>query len=160
MVPASQANARRPQPKIGDLSCYTGVCISLWKSDGKRYTLILKDSLLPPNPENGREQATINYEYDFEVEGGNKVSDEKESFVFVKWSDLKPTYRGKEKKDAGKLDTKNVKRFSIMMRSFFGDQEGDFELEIRSIKAVSISVDEERGCVQRSRDWKHVSARL
>jgi hypothetical protein len=29
---------------------------------------------------------------------------------------MKPTYRGKEKDDAKPLDTKNVKRFSIMMR--------------------------------------------
>lgn len=38
------------------------------------------------------------------------------SFVYMPWKDLKPTYRGKEKKDAPKLDKKDVKRVSIMMR--------------------------------------------
>ena len=32
--------------------------------------------------------------------------------------DLKPTYRGKEKKGAKALDKKSVKRFSIMMRRY------------------------------------------
>lgn len=36
--------------------------------------------------------------------------------LYVPWSELKPTYRGKEKKDAGKLDLENVRRFSIMSR--------------------------------------------
>jgi hypothetical protein len=79
----------------------------------------------------------------------------------VPWSSLKPVYRGKEKKDASKLDLKSVKRFSIMSRrydsrillhaktltrhSFFGDQEGDFSLTIKSIKAVSQSLDLEGG---------------
>jgi hypothetical protein len=34
----------------------------------------------------------------------------------VPWSQLKPTYRGKPKDDAEDLDTKNVRRFSIMNR--------------------------------------------
>jgi hypothetical protein len=38
------------------------------------------------------------------------------SFVFVPWKEFKATYRGKEKKDAKKLNTKNVKRCSVMMR--------------------------------------------
>jgi hypothetical protein len=36
----------------------------------------------------------------------------------VKWSDFRPTYRGKEKKDAEPLDLKNVKRFGIMIRRY------------------------------------------
>jgi hypothetical protein len=67
----------------------------------------------------------------------------------VPWSHLKPTYRGKEKKDAEALDTKNIKRFSIMNRSFFGDQQGDFSLEIKSIKAISQADDLEGGIVSR-----------
>jgi hypothetical protein len=78
---------------------------------------------------------------------------------------LKPTYRGKPKNDAEDLDTKNVRRFSIMsrryvssfltierrklmMHSFFGEQEGDFSLEIKSITAVSQSDDLEGGMVR------------
>jgi hypothetical protein len=71
--------------------------------------LILKDELLPKSP-NGREQSTVSWEYDFEIaeEDGKKV--------FVPWDDLKPTYRGREKKDVTPLDLRNVKRISLMMR--------------------------------------------
>ena len=99
-----------------DLSAYDGVLLELGKSDGKRYTFILKDNLLPSNPDNGREQATISWEYDFETGAHEAVAES--SFVFVPWKELKPTYRGKEKKGERKLDTKNVKRFSIMMRRY------------------------------------------
>lgn len=35
------------------------------------------------------------------------------------------------------MDLKHIKRMSIMMRSYFGAQEGDFSLSIRSISAIS-----------------------
>jgi hypothetical protein len=38
--------------------------------------------------------------------------------LYVPWSQLKPTYRGKPKTDAGDLNTKNVRRFSIMSRRY------------------------------------------
>jgi hypothetical protein len=38
--------------------------------------------------------------------------------VFVAWDDLKPMYRGREKKDSRPLDLKNIKRFNIMMPSY------------------------------------------
>lgn len=73
--------------------------------------------------------------------------------VFIPWSNLKPTYRGKENHDADPLDLKSIKRMSIMMRryglplrlghactharfSFFGTQEGPFSLSLRSITAT------------------------
>jgi hypothetical protein len=40
--------------------------------------------------------------------------------VFVHWSDLKPTYRGREKKDVKPLDLKHVRRISLMMRRYVG----------------------------------------
>ncbi|KAF1975060.1 NADH:ubiquinone oxidoreductase complex I intermediate-associated protein 30 [Bimuria novae-zelandiae CBS 107.79] len=129
-----------------DLSDYDGILLDLGKSDGKRYTFILKDELLPANSENGREQATISWEYDFEV--SKDAVQAESSFVLIPWKDLKPTYRGKEKKGAGKLDATNVKRFSIMMRSFFGDQEGDFSLTVKSIKAVSRPSDLEKSLLE------------
>ncbi|KAF2018911.1 NADH:ubiquinone oxidoreductase complex I intermediate-associated protein 30 [Aaosphaeria arxii CBS 175.79] len=96
-----------------DLSAYDGIRLDLGKADGKRYTFILKDELLPRNPDNGREQSTVSYEYDFELDESALTDD---SLVFITWDKLTPTYRGKEKKDAKKLNTKSVKRFSIMMR--------------------------------------------
>lgn len=79
------------------------------KGDGKRYTLTLKDELLPRRSD-GREQSTVSWEYDFEA------SDEQE--VFVAWKDLKATYRGREKKDAEPLKLDDVRRISLMMRRF------------------------------------------
>ena len=38
------------------------------------------------------------------------------SFIYVPWKELVPTYRGKVKDGAKRLDTSNIKRFSIMMR--------------------------------------------
>ncbi|KAL5419362.1 hypothetical protein PMIN06_009048 [Paraphaeosphaeria minitans] len=126
-----------------DVSHHDGILLNLGKSDGKRYTFILKDELLPQNPDNGREQATISWEHDFVV--SEDAAQAESSFVYIPWKKLKPTYRGKEKKGVTKFDTKNVKRCSLMMRSFFGDQQGDFSLSVKSIKAVSRSKDLEKG---------------
>ncbi len=94
--------------KSWDLSRYDGIYLDIVKQDDKKYTFILKDEILPANPENGREQSTISYEYDFNASSAKGL--------FVPWHALKPTYRGKEKKDAKPLDTKKIMRFSIMMR--------------------------------------------
>ncbi|KAI4722465.1 CIA30-domain-containing protein [Aureobasidium sp. EXF-10727] len=120
-----------------DLSGYAGIVLDIAEADGK-YTFILKDELLPRNPDNGREQATISWEYDFKPCFG-RSSLEKGGLVFVPWSGLKPTYRGKEKEHAAPINLKTIKRMSIMMRSFFGDQEGPFSLTLRSISAVASS---------------------
>ncbi len=95
-----------------DLSSYDGITLDIEKSDDKKYTLILKDELLPKGS-NGREQSTISWEYDFKGDG-----DGGSGKVFLYWNDLKPTYRGREKKDAQPLDLKNVKRISLMMRRY------------------------------------------
>ncbi|KAI9722354.1 MAG: hypothetical protein M1812_001826 [Candelaria pacifica] len=117
-----------------DLSAYDGIELDLVKADEKQYTLILKDELLPPNPDNGREQSTISYEYDFRF--GASSAKDKSTKLFVPWSDFKATYRGREQEDAPSLERSTIKRFSLMMRSFFGDQEGHFSLYITSISAV------------------------
>lgn len=117
------------------------------KDDGKRYTFVLKDEILPLM-DDGREQSTISYEYDFSAAGNYSV--------FVPWSELKPTYRGKEKDDAPPLNTKSVKRWSFMMRSFFGSQEGDFSVEIKSVKAVSRPEDPEAGFTSEKSDYSAV----
>jgi len=103
----------------------------------KRYTFNIKDTLLPANPENGREQSTISYEYDFTVSKAS--AGKKNTTIRIPWSALNTTYRGREKTDAPPLDTKSIKRFGIMCRSFFGDQEGDFQLRIGRISAVKLA---------------------
>jgi len=92
-----------------NLSAYDGIEISLGKGDGKVYTLILKDEKSPGEREDGRKQASINWEVDFEagMDGGK---------VWKPWTDFKATYRGKEKEDAGSLKTEHVSRIGIMMR--------------------------------------------
>ena len=93
-----------------DLSKYEGLILDIAKSDEKQYTLTLKDELLPKSS-NGREQSTVSWEYDFKVESeGAKV--------YIYWDDFKPTYRGREKKDAKPLDLQHVKRISFMMRRY------------------------------------------
>jgi len=61
----------------------------------KRYTFILKDEILPPNPDNGREQATISYEADFELPPQTIPGEAHDRQVFIPWKSLNPTYRGK-----------------------------------------------------------------
>ena len=85
------------------------------KAQAKRYTLILKDELLPKNPDNGREQSTVSYEYDFTLQSDVRASDDDQT-IFVPFEAFKATYRGREKKDAEPLNLKSVKRLSIMMR--------------------------------------------
>ncbi|GAM86441.1 hypothetical protein ANO11243_044550 [Dothideomycetidae sp. 11243] len=102
------------EDRIWDLGEYDGIDIAIRKSDGKRYTLIVKDTLLPPNPDNGREQSTTSYEYDFVVE-----SSAESTSIRIPWSSFNPTYRGREQKDANPLDTTRVRRISIMMRRSF-----------------------------------------
>ncbi|KAG4031524.1 hypothetical protein MFRU_009g02950 [Monilinia fructicola] len=125
---AGFASQRTTENHTWNLSAYDGILLSLGRSDQKQYTFIIKDEILPKSP-NGREQSTISWEFDFKGPADHSI-------IFVKWADLKPTYRGREKNDANPLDLKNIKRFSIMMRSFFGSQEGDFSLAINSISAA------------------------
>ncbi|KAF2761512.1 CIA30-domain-containing protein [Pseudovirgaria hyperparasitica] len=118
-----------------DLSCYTGIELDIEKADTKRYTFNLKDELLARDPENGREQASVSYEYDFEISDAQAQAES--TVIYIPFDNLNATYRGREKEDAPPLNTTSVKRFSIMMRSFFATQEGPFSLSIRSISAVA-----------------------
>jgi hypothetical protein len=137
---ASQRTTR--EDRSWDVSKYDGILLDIQKCDNKKYTLTIKDELLPRSS-SGREQSTISWEYDFK-------SDKEGGKVYVRWDDLRPTYRGRDKRDAKPLDLRNVKRISLMMRrcsffsvrlnfltknSFFGTQEGDFSLSVRSIAA-------------------------
>ena len=92
-----------------DLSAYDGIFLDLGGVDSKKYTLTLKDELLPPMPD-GREQSSISFEYDFDAKSGLGV--------FVPWHAMKATYRGREQNDTKPLNTESVKRFSIMIRRY------------------------------------------
>jgi hypothetical protein len=90
-----------------DLSGYEGIVVSVAKSDGKKYTLILKDEILPKRSD-GREQSTVSWEFNFVCASTGEV--------YARWDDFMPTYRGKEKPDARPLDLSGVKRVGIMVR--------------------------------------------
>ena len=98
-----------------DLTDYDGITLEIAAGDSKRYTFILKDELLPRNPENDREQASLSYEFDFYVNDALRSSGG-DSFVFIPWKALKATYRGREREDATPIDLSHVKRVSIMNR--------------------------------------------
>lgn len=72
--------------------------------------------MLPPDPDTGREQSTISYECDFELPPQAEPGHAYDKSVFIPWSSLNATYRGKLKKDAKKIDLKKIKRMSIMIR--------------------------------------------
>ncbi|KAI9684736.1 MAG: hypothetical protein M1829_000111 [Trizodia sp. TS-e1964] len=141
---ASQSTTGRD--RRWDLSAYDGILLDIAVADNKRYTFILKDTLLPKHPDTGREQAGVSYEYDFLVPtpGDSTISFQQ----FIPWSSFTPTFRGRERKDAPPIDTSRVKRMSLMMRSFFDAQEGPFSLTIRSISAVSTPSPERQAAEQ------------
>ncbi|KAI1429775.1 NADH:ubiquinone oxidoreductase intermediate-associated protein 30 [Xylaria sp. FL1777] len=122
---ASRRSPERCRCRWGDLSRFDGLRLAIVGGDGKRYTLVLKDTVLPRRPD-GREQSTVSWEYDFAGLEGE---------VCVPWGNFRPTYRGRSKPDAEPLDLTSVKSISIMIRSFFGEQEGPFALGLQHIAA-------------------------
>ncbi|OCT52088.1 hypothetical protein CLCR_09141 [Cladophialophora carrionii] len=127
-----------------DLSRFSGLEVSIdpSQSDGKVYTLILKDEILPRDPDTGRERSTISWEFNFTGSrcrpgSHGRSSPSGPSAFFVPWDHFKPTFRGKRCDDPKSLDLSDVKGVSIMIRSFFGSQQGDFRLRIISIVATS-----------------------
>ncbi|KAL1625283.1 hypothetical protein SLS54_003371 [Diplodia seriata] len=113
---------------------YDGIQIEIAKSDTTKYTFNIKNELLPPDPDTGREQSTISYEYDFVAPSPNTTA--ASSTIFIPWDQFKATYRGREDPDAPPVNLTDVKRFGVMTRSFFGNQEGNFSLSLKSISAV------------------------
>lgn len=112
-------NDKEKKKDCWDLSSYDGIEIEIWKGDGKTYTFILKDEEQTEKREDGREKAGINWEIEFTGGGESddeRVKEKEGTKVWVPWGDFKATYRGKEKKDAGELKTREVRRVGLMMR--------------------------------------------
>ncbi|BFZ62966.1 hypothetical protein YB2330_004078 [Saitoella coloradoensis] len=116
--------------KTWDASPYDGIELILARGDGKRYTLVIKTDLPAKRPD-GRDESTVSYEYTFLAHDSKE-----EQVIFIPWDAFKPYYRGKPKGDAANLDLKAIKRWSFMCRSFFAEQEGDFEIVIKTVQAV------------------------
>jgi hypothetical protein len=106
------------------------------------FTIVLKDSIQRGEPDAGKE---ISWEWNFKPSPpkprskGDLTADEFKSEKFhAKWSDFKPFYRGREDHDEkGHVHVKDIKRFNIMIRSFFQkQQDGPFSLAILGIRAI------------------------
>ncbi|RAK77035.1 CIA30 family protein [Aspergillus fijiensis CBS 313.89] len=123
--------------KEWDLSRFSGLEVHVPRADDKRYTLTLKDEIRPNRPD-GRERSSLSWEVDFTVpEGGGRLR--------FAWKAFRPTYRGRELRDGVKpLDLERVRRVGIMVRSFFGEQEGEFELVVESIQGFEAPKEEMR----------------
>lgn len=146
-APAIEVSNDSYQVKGGDapwdLTAYAGLEIRLGRGDGRYYTLILKDA------KNGGEAAGFNWEAEFLANNRLKEDDdenceeqeEKSQGLWLPWRVFKATFRGRESKGGERLDTSNITRVGIMMRSLFGKQEGDFRLEVKSIAAKKESVE-------------------
>ncbi|KAF2276037.1 NADH:ubiquinone oxidoreductase complex I intermediate-associated protein 30 [Westerdykella ornata] len=83
--------------------------------------------------------------------------------VYMPWGLFQPTYRGRKKHNASDLDTKHIRQISIMVRSFFGEQSGDFALVIKSITAYTerdIDVEAQRATMGTAREESHVCLEL
>ena len=142
-------NVTTPAPARGgdgpwDLTAYAGLEIRLGQGDGKLYTLILKDAENRPRGLEGRETAGFSWEAEIRANAGQTEEKEKShaggekekgQAVWLPWDEFKPTFRGRETPGGEKLDKSNITTVGIMMRSYFGTQEGDFKLEVESITA-------------------------
>lgn len=106
-----------------DVSGYDVLVLDVARADSRKYTLTLKDEILPRRPD-GRDQSTISWEYDFVVGAGGDAAASSGDItagstrLVIPFGDFQPTYRGKPKPDADPLDLKNVKRISFMMRRY------------------------------------------
>ncbi|ORY67800.1 complex I intermediate-associated protein 30-domain-containing protein, partial [Pseudomassariella vexata] len=107
-----------------NLADWDGLLLSVSLSDGMKYTLTLKD-VLPADDS----ASSLLYETNFTVPSGGAEA------VQLPWTDFVATLRGTTQTGAKALDTSSVKRLSIMMRSYFGEQQGDFSLTLDSIAA-------------------------
>jgi hypothetical protein len=104
------------------------------ESAARTFTFIIKDTVLPKSEETGREKSGIVWEREFVGVPGRVVR--------LMFEDFRPFYRGKQVEDEGLvMKTETVRRFAIMFRSHFGEQEGDFSLGIRGIRAVKLDED-------------------
>jgi hypothetical protein len=76
--------------------------LDISKSDGKIYTLVLEDEILPLRAD-GREQSTVSWEADVNPKAEGET-------VLVKWGDFEATYPGMEKDDVGELKKGELKK--------------------------------------------------
>jgi hypothetical protein len=97
-----------------DLSAFDRLILEVPYTDGKTYTLNVKDTVLPPV--NGVEQATVSWEHDFQLPARDVAAAGDHAQVVVRFEDLVPTFRGRVQNDTAPLNLADIKRFNIMIR--------------------------------------------
>ncbi|GAA95755.1 uncharacterized protein L969DRAFT_92879 [Mixia osmundae IAM 14324] len=118
-------------------SSYAGLEVRYAASTAKegqptRFVITLKQTE-PEKRSDGRIESRTSYEYRFDAASTSSSTVTK----LALWSDFEPTYRGRAQPDAPALDPAQIRELSVMCRSDFARQEGDFELFLISISAVS-----------------------
>ncbi|ORY28649.1 hypothetical protein BCR39DRAFT_449296, partial [Naematelia encephala] len=145
---ASQRYIFGPLPLHLPRAQYRGICIDLVspphssKTTASEFTLVLKTSLSPPSPPDHPrvppepQPASLSYETSFNHDSTSKVGKGGHQLC-IPFSDFRATYRGREIDHSDPkwqpLHTEEIYEMSIMCRSGFGKQQGDFELVIASI---------------------------
>ncbi|WWC86045.1 uncharacterized protein L201_000916 [Kwoniella dendrophila CBS 6074] len=112
----------------------------------KRFTFVLKTtptSHIPKHPKipNKPREAQLTYEVQFDLpHQTSSVSSTSSSEASFKWQDFRAVYRGKTIPEGDEkwvpLDTNLIYELSLMCRSDFGKQKGDFGVIINSIEAI------------------------
>ncbi|CUS14706.1 unnamed protein product [Tuber aestivum] len=102
----------------------------------KTYSLNIRDLLPDTYIEKGtvRENSTLEYEATFTPSEGLSSDGER---ILLPFERFEATYRGRPQ-NGTELNLSNIRRFSLMARSFFGSQEGEFRLVLISISAVKV----------------------
>lgn len=132
--------------KTWDLSAYDGLSIAIAKGDGRQYTFNLK-TVLPERRPDGRDNSTLEYAWNFKAPDSSTSPGTEQAGatkLWARWAEFEPSYRGRKPTDAPPLDTTSLRRFSIMIRSFFNEQHGPFDLTIDSIEAIHLKGSEEK----------------
>ncbi|KAH8916186.1 CIA30-domain-containing protein [Atractiella rhizophila] len=128
--------------KALDLSPYTrGFRLRLKRSARLEaltaFTLNLKDTRPAKGPD-GRTESSVVHEYAFDVKKDLKIKPGEERDLIVPWNSFKETYRGREVPKNGRLGLRrqHIVEISIMCRSNFNKQHGDFELDWIGLTAL------------------------
>ncbi|EEB08620.1 CIA30 family protein [Schizosaccharomyces japonicus yFS275] len=113
--------------RVWDLREFEGIELDIARGDGFKYTFNIKTDLATDSDDH---KATLVYEFDFEAHCTKEGQT-----VYAPFHAFKPTYMGRPVEGAPSLDNSHIVQFSIMIRSFFGKQSGEFNLVLNSIRA-------------------------
>ncbi|KAK4688463.1 hypothetical protein P7C73_g1650, partial [Tremellales sp. Uapishka_1] len=140
---ASQRYIFGPRPLSLPLFQYQGIQLDLspCPSHCKEFTLVLKTSLSSTVPRKPRtppipQPASLSYEHNFRASPA--LASAKRGKVGLRFEDFAAVYRGKEVKKTDPryepFDSTKIYELSVMCRSGFGRQSGDFDLVILGIE--------------------------